>query len=236
MILSYEEIISRGIVTNKKAGGQRKLTTYDATVGHIFCEGQELDVESYVLEPRGIVWVSSNERFKIPKDITAIATLRTTWTHNGILALNVGIVDPGWDGPLATAVVNFSKNSFTVTKGSQFFRLIFMEHTVAQAPVISKTNAVYTAEITARTNQFSKTFLSFDSLIPEISKEMFKLPTWVYWTTYAAIIITIFAIFSPIAISVYSESSSRAEEISTIKRRLDKLCNSDAQARVACNR
>lgn len=236
MILSYEEIISRGIVTNKKAVGQRKLTTYDATVGHIFCEGQELDVESYVLKPRGIVWVSSNERFKIPKDITAIATLRTTWTHNGILALNVGIVDPGWDGPLATAVVNFSKNSFTVTKGSQFFRLIFMEHAAAKAPIISKTNADYTAEITARTNQFSNTFLSFDTLVPEVSKEILKLPTWAFWTGIAAILIAIIAIFSPIAISVYSESSSRAEEISAMKTRIDKLCGASAEAKIACNR
>lgn len=234
MILSYQEIIDREIVTGERASGQRKLTTYDATVGHIFCEGEELDVESYVLKPRGIVWVSSNEKFSIPDDITAIATLRTTWTHNGILALNVGIVDPGWQGPLATAVVNFSKNSFTITKGSPFFRLIFMEHGPTNAPIVSKNHTVYTGEITARTNQFSNTFLSFDTLVPDVSREILKLPTWAFWTGIAALIIAIIAIFAPLAVSVHTESSSRKGELLFLEKRLQKLCNTSKETKRAC--
>ena len=37
-----------------------------------------------------MVWVLSKEEFALPKDVTGLATLRTTFTKQGILALNVG--------------------------------------------------------------------------------------------------------------------------------------------------
>jgi deoxycytidine triphosphate deaminase len=59
--------------------------------------GDILDVNRAVgvdLEPREMVWILSKEEFALPKDVTGFATLRTTFTKQGILALNVGIIDP----------------------------------------------------------------------------------------------------------------------------------------------
>lgn len=127
MILVSREILDRQLVHSRTSAGERE-TTYDATVGEIIHEGITHDGEAYALPARGMVWVVSHERFVLPKDLTGLATLRTTWTHSGILALNVGIVDPGWDGPLATAVVNFSNANFEIKKGDAFLRVIFITH------------------------------------------------------------------------------------------------------------
>jgi deoxycytidine triphosphate deaminase len=61
----------------------------------------------YFLEPREMVWVLSKEEFRMPANVTGLATLRTTFTKQGILALNVGIIDPLFEGPISTALITF---------------------------------------------------------------------------------------------------------------------------------
>jgi deoxycytidine triphosphate deaminase len=142
MILTAESITRRELVVNPNAEGVRD-TTYDATVGEIVQDGKTVEGDSYVLPARGIVWVVSAEKFNLPKDVTGLATLRTTWTHNGILALNVGIVDPGWNSHLATAVVNFSNGDFVINRGQAFLRIIFFGHSETNAALKSINRAKY---------------------------------------------------------------------------------------------
>jgi deoxycytidine triphosphate deaminase len=94
MILVRDEIEAKNIVHSAQVNGPRS-TTYDATVGEIIIEGKSIQESSFTLLPRGIAWVISTEEFRLPSDVTGLATLKTTWTHNGVLALNLGIVDPG---------------------------------------------------------------------------------------------------------------------------------------------
>jgi hypothetical protein len=75
-----------------------------------------------------MVWVLSREEFKMPSTVTGLATLKTAFTKDGILALNVGIIDPMFTGPISTALINFSDRPRQIRIGSKFFRLIFFEH------------------------------------------------------------------------------------------------------------
>jgi hypothetical protein len=72
--------------------------------------------------------VLSKEKFNLPKTVTGHANLRTTFTKNGILALNVGIIDPFFSGPISTALINFSDRPLEIFVGQKFFRVIFFEH------------------------------------------------------------------------------------------------------------
>ena len=98
MILTKAQIGAEDIVKSTTKRGQRN-TTYDATIGKIITKNGEWKKDSYNLPPRGIAWLISEETFSIPKNRTGLATLRTTWTHKGILTLTLGIIDPGWNGP-----------------------------------------------------------------------------------------------------------------------------------------
>jgi hypothetical protein len=73
MILTSNEIEALGIVQSSVPHGVRS-TTYDATVGEIILQGTTLEGDSYVLPPRGMVWVVSKEKFSLPTNITGLAT------------------------------------------------------------------------------------------------------------------------------------------------------------------
>ena len=113
-----------------------KHGTLDLTIGSIVPIGKEVEAKkkqiieegSCFLEPREMVWVLSKEEFNMPPNVTGLATLKTAFTKDGILALNVGIIDPMFRGPISTALINFSDRPRQIKIGSKFFRLIFLEH------------------------------------------------------------------------------------------------------------
>lgn len=89
MVLTATELAGKGIVHNGVGVGERP-TTYDATVGSIIRCGVEISENRFVLKPRHIIWVVSAETFDMGDSTTGLATLKTQWTHQGVLALNVG--------------------------------------------------------------------------------------------------------------------------------------------------
>lgn len=175
MILTKSEIESEGLVIDA-VDTSRRSTTYDATIGEFVRDGECLDGKSFRLEQRGIVWVVSKETFKFGVNHTGLATLKTTLTHKGILALNVGIIDPGWEGPLATALVNFSGSAVEIKRGDPFFRVLVMKHKNTNADMICREKFSYTAEIVDKSRHFSETFLNTHSLVDEVAAAVFKLP------------------------------------------------------------
>jgi deoxycytidine triphosphate deaminase len=132
-------ILARGLVTNVPQN--LKNSTYDLTVGEIIPIGKdaiqarirartrgEQAPTTHFLEPREMVWVLSAEEFNMPNNVTGLATLRTAFTKQGILALNVGIIDPFFRGPISTALINFSDKPRPIRVGDKFFRVAFFEH------------------------------------------------------------------------------------------------------------
>lgn len=86
-------------------------------------------ISSYTLKPGGLAWIISEEVFSISDHrVTALVTLRSNFTKQGMLALDVGLVDANYHGPIGSIVINFSKNDIHLSKGEEFFRVIFFEH------------------------------------------------------------------------------------------------------------
>lgn len=222
MILNKEEIEASGIVVDLVDASLRS-TTYDATIGKFILEGEVIDKPYHMLEKRGVIWVTSAEKFNFDNKHTGLATLKTTWTHKGLLALNVGIIDPGWNGPLATALVNFSGKKIRINKGDPFFRVAIMQHHEVQCPTITKNMAQYVEDISERSRLFTPTFLDTQSLVGEVSQKIFRLPGWAIGIGFAAIILTMIAIFAPVALSVYSDHKSETAQFYAIEKRLEKL-------------
>ena len=222
MLLTSAEIQSKKIVENA-ADTAKRATTYDATVGSIIVGGGEIDTSDYKLQPRGIVWVVSSETFNVPEDVTGLATLKTSWTHNGILALNVGVVDPCWHGPLAAAVVNFSDSDFVITKGDTFFRLLFLGHASVTKTPVARQMDVYKKEIREKSRVFSKTFLNIEKVAAEVSEKVFALPKWIYNLTIVGFLIAFLSIFVPLAVAVWSDYRLGPAKFEALQKQIDKL-------------
>ena len=224
VVLTSKQITDANIVPNGNINARRD-TTYDTTIEEIIVCGQVVDSASHVLKSRGVVWVVSKEEFNVPSNVTGLASLKTSWAHDGIFALNVGVIDPGWKGPVATALVNFGRYPVTISKGQPFIRVMFLEGDAVPSPrpPVYVDRKHYLSRIVDKSRAFSDTFLNMAELTDEVGREILKMPQWAYWLTITAVAVSFAAIFAPIAHSVYSDNASDKATILDFERRLDAL-------------
>jgi deoxycytidine triphosphate deaminase len=180
------DILTRGLIAGGTANNL-KNSTYDLTVGEIIPIGKSAinallharargiaPPRTHFLEPRDMVWVLSAEEFSLPNNVTGLATLRTTFTKQGILALNVGIIDPLFRGPISTALINFSDRPRPISLGDKFFRVAFFEHADVTAFHRRDENLVRAAYLhdleTASYSDFAPSFLN----IPEYDDKFYE--------------------------------------------------------------
>jgi dUTPase len=93
----------------------------------------------------------------------------------------VGVVDPGWNGPLATAVVNFSNTPFEIKKGDAFLRVLFLKHLQTTASPRQIETDDYLRQTRDRSAKIPKTFLSIDSLAQEILNKLYGSSIFGSW-------------------------------------------------------
>lgn len=229
-MLHIEEVIARGIVCDRRHNikietrGARD-TTYDSTVGDIFNhDGEKIDEEYYTLKPRGLAWVVSNEVFRMPKDVTGITTLKTGWTKKGILTLTVGIVDPGYEGHLSTAVINFGKDDFYIEKSKPFFRTAFFGHKESSFFQPTKVKSSdYMSQVREQTSRFSDTFLTIDTLAEELSNKLFSLPRWAMRLSMIGLAATLLLFALTYLYSIVGGFHQMQQDIEILKLKLEEL-------------
>jgi dUTPase len=222
MVLTATEIANKGIVQGGVGAGVRP-TTYDATVGSVVRCGVVVNDMPFVLKPRHIVWVVSTETFDMGDTTTGLATLKTQWTHQGILALNVGVVDPGWNGPLAAAVVNLSNSDFPIAIGDPFFRIIFHEHTSIPAnnlKAITVTRQDYVRQIVVHSKSYAKTFLDMDQLSRSVADQVLGLPRWGLILSVFAVVFGLFAISIPVAVAIWTDGHGDKAKIAVLEKQV----------------
>ncbi|WP_407865459.1 dCTP deaminase domain-containing protein [Phyllobacterium phragmitis] len=170
------EIRRAGLV--KYASDSRyNATSYDLGIGEIIdSEGRRYSEVGYLIKPQEIVWLVSRENVVLPEDITAHANIRTSLCNSGLLALNFGIVDPGWNGPLATAIVNFSKMGYFVKIEEKFLRLSFFQHNIPSKtnPISIDRKTYINDRVAIASRDFGATFLNVDKLSEEVAERIIK--------------------------------------------------------------
>ena len=121
--MNSEIIEQLGIVQNAK-DDQYRAIGYDLSVGHIVKPDGELATR-YKLPAQGIVEVISRERLHMPPNVYANVLIKTRLSNEGLLALGIGVVDPGYHGRISSFIVNFSKDPQIIELGQSFLRCIF---------------------------------------------------------------------------------------------------------------
>jgi dUTPase len=123
MVLSGTTISKRGLIVGGIASSMRD-GSYDLTIkDFVTAEGKIVD--EYLLPAQGIVKVISGEEVRLPTDIIGYVLVKTKLCNEGVLALNIGIVDPGFEGPLQSALINFGKTDIRLYAGDVFSRISF---------------------------------------------------------------------------------------------------------------
>lgn len=125
MLLNYEQIKERNIVVNPNESNYGN-GSYNVRVGKLISvDGREH--QSYCIEPQGMVVVISSESFSLAENIIGNATIKNSISNSGILAINIGIVDPGYTGHLSSVLINFGRASYDINSGTDFLRMTFHE-------------------------------------------------------------------------------------------------------------
>jgi deoxycytidine triphosphate deaminase len=149
-------------------------TAVDLKIGTIFDpDGNEVD-GCYSLKPGEMVQVVSREIFNLPENVTGFVTYKTGLTRIGIWALTVGIVDSGWDGPIATTLLNFSKAEYPVKLGETFLRVSLFEHEPVK-PFHCKSIKDYKLDVKGTAvSTFPRMFLNQDELAKKAGEGAFE--------------------------------------------------------------
>jgi deoxycytidine triphosphate deaminase len=133
MMLNRDQIVEKGLVLGESDALSFRDAGYDLRIGVLIdntSDGKsEVHNGEFYLKPQGIAAAVSKEIIKLPRDICAHASVKTSLCRKGILAINIGIIDPGWEGPISSVLLNFGKENCRLRNADIFLRLTF--HTLA---------------------------------------------------------------------------------------------------------
>jgi len=170
-MLSGEEIQTLRLIDGAHPNNYR-ATSYDLRAGKIIAPGGKI-VDSYNVPPQGIVEIISQESLTLPDHVSGFATVKTGLSTNGLLALNIGIIDPLYRGKLSSFLVNFSKVDFLIENGDVFLRTHFARcETSGFAKESGDPEGKYESDKKKKmVGRFGTTFLNVDKIVNEIIKE-----------------------------------------------------------------
>jgi deoxycytidine triphosphate deaminase len=210
-LLSGEEIKSLGLVEDSVDENLYRASTYDLSVGEIIAsEEDEARLESngskFALLPGGMIRVVSIESLRMPETITAHVLLKNELCTRGILAINIGVCDPGYEGPISSTLINFGKKKFVVKKGTPFLRVSF--HRCPQSPKAKDSHkydrAGYLKNVRQEVDIYSgPKFLNMDDTAVKAAEKIFGRfkNGLILWGSLAAVLLALLAIFAPLGAS-----------------------------------
>ncbi|MEQ0337514.1 hypothetical protein ABLW80_13650 [Klebsiella sp. GB_Kp050] len=194
MQISAQKAIEYGFVcdrnNNKITTDHSNKSSVDLSIREILFKDEKNQVRSLgrtLLKPQDSAFVISEEILHVPEGFIAYVFLKNRLSQKGFLALNTGIIDSGYNGPISTLLINFSavEEYLPITDSDQdksFFRVVF--HEIEKNPnyqpttpipgsynVTDKYNAYRAYRVTDIT-KFPKTFLEPIVLKEQISKEL----------------------------------------------------------------
>ena len=114
------------------SGGNVKTRLYDREI-------PESKQSTVTVKPGQMIFVVTYEDVLLPQNLCGTVFSRNKLALQGILALNAGHVDSGYEGPIAIRLINLRATSWTLTLGEPIFTITF--HTVGNKSPDSSSDA-----------------------------------------------------------------------------------------------
>ena len=81
--------------------------------------------QTVTLKPGQMMFIVTHEDVKLPNHIYATVYSRNKLSRDGILALNTGHIDPGFEGPIIIRLINLRSLNYTLQLGDRIFTIVF---------------------------------------------------------------------------------------------------------------
>ncbi len=208
-LLSGEEIKTAGLVIDAHEPGYR-ASTYDLRVGTIVSADPKNPTDdktaTYSLAPGGMVRVISAECLQLPETVTSHVLLKNELCRKGVLAIHIGVVDPGFRGPLSSTLINFGKNDFLVKLDEPFLRVSFFG--CPPSPKVTESKQWNRTEYIARVREevlayAAPTFLDIEHTTTKAAEKMYVKfkEGLITWSAIAVLGVAIVTVFVPLGAS-----------------------------------
>ena len=174
MTLNKDEIIRASLITSPASKNFRSAS-YDLTVEKIIdMDGNVHDF--YKIPPQGMVYVVFQEEISMDEEHIGFAHVKTSITQRGIMATNIGIVDPGYKGFISTLLINFGSSNETIIKGDAYLRLSFnkINRTDVNSNALALSKDAYLNARRKDTDNLSSKFLNLNTVKDEVLKKVVK--------------------------------------------------------------
>lgn len=137
MILSdatIQEMIGKGGLVIGGDPTRARHNSYPFRAGKVFHPGPDGEVVDWSRQdgppdtrvlPGQMVWVRVRECVKLPNDLCALWWQTNTLSRNGLMLVNMSMVEPGYEGPLACLFVNFGKEPVVLYPETEVAKLVF---------------------------------------------------------------------------------------------------------------
>jgi dCTP deaminase len=77
--------------------------------------------------PGEMIWVRTLEEVKLPPDLVGFWWQTNTLSKKGLMLVNMSMVEPGYEGPLACLFVNFGKDRIPINPQTKIAKMVFTE-------------------------------------------------------------------------------------------------------------
>jgi deoxycytidine triphosphate deaminase len=133
--IQIQALIDSGKLVKGAVAERLQGASYDMSVGKIFSEGKVLSADQAVIvPPGGLVSIFTAEELVLPANISATAFAINRMSSKGLLVLNPGHVDPGFEGPLTVKALNVRKVDTVIHAGEPIFTIVFEQLAKATDP------------------------------------------------------------------------------------------------------
>lgn len=177
MVLNHLEIKERGII-DYPIEAEFGDGSYNLTVEKVIDMNNKVN-DSFTLKPQGMVYVVFKEKLKVPADVIGFAHVKTTLTKLGIMATNIGIIDPNYNGYMSTLLINFGKSDHFISKGDAALRITFTKMNEPKDKKTLKQNNVddanYYKVVQKNISNLDEKFLNLTSVKTEVTNHIFKI-------------------------------------------------------------
>jgi len=128
---------------------------------------------AFLIKPGAMIWIRIREQVKLPIDVTAAWWQTNGLSRQGIMLVNMSVVDPGYQGPLACLFVNFGNTTVPIDENTVVARLLFDKSAVpVGAPYIASGDlAKYDSELHARALAGASSFMRVAELTTDLGRQ-----------------------------------------------------------------
>lgn len=139
------------------------------------------DQRTVTVQPGQMIFVVTHEDIIMPQGLTGTVYSRNNLALKGILALNAGHVDSGYEGPIAIRLINLRAVSWTLTLGEPIFTITFQTVDANQDGWSNENRRISQEEMIARVRETANAALSnalYDLYRIDVDKQLNDFKTY----------------------------------------------------------